>query len=444
MSFRRTLALAVCHVFCSCGILGGTDVGQRTADGGAAGRTVSVDELDQITKNFADRYVLFLSNACDDIKRGAASTEQRQNAHRLKLTGATAVFDIATGPDPVKQLVDMAILVDLHHVVWVEEGQADRFFGVESGARLSSALGATKEEIWGLCGRVMTPEQIEALKQAIQEWRGHHPGVEWVSDVRFDVVAGGQGVTLIGGKLGTLTPASGSVTDSIGNARLLAQRAFYSLKRMPILLEWQVEAALEDAMTAPQANQLAQGLTRTLDSATALLARLEQILAPSLDGAGAPLDPRLIEMHTIVIDGKELAVAVQHTALAVNQVLETVLKLKEPSAPLESQEKASRPFEIKDYTAAAAEFATAAREASELIQNAGRLAESHAVSRVQEILDEHARNVGREGRATVDHVALRAAQVFLLLFVLLALHAVLVRWLRTRTPNVRSDLPRER
>ena len=432
MLFRRTLVLAACHLFFACGILGGTDVGQRTAEGGAAGRTVSVDELDQITKNFADRYVLFLSNACDDIKRSAASAEQRQNAHRLKLTGATAVFDIATGPDPVKQLVDMAILVDLHHVVWVEEGQADRFFGVESGARLSSSLRATKEEIWGLCGRVMTPEQIEALKQAIQEWRGHHPDVEWVSDVRFDVVAGGQGVTLIGGKLGTLTPASGSVTDSIGNARLLAQRAFYSLKRMPILLDWQVEAALENAMSAPQAHQLAQGLTRTLESATALLARLEKTLGPSLVGASEALDPRLVEIHGIVTDGKELATAARETALAVNQVLETALKLREPTAPLEAQEEASRPFDINEYTAAAAGFATAAREASGLIENAGRLVESHAGSRVQEMVDGYTRSVAREGRAMTDLVALRAAQLIVLLFVALSLYTGLVSALRRR------------
>lgn len=53
--------------------MGGTDVGERTAGSGTVGETISVDELDQITKNFADRYVLFVANACDDIKAHAVS-----------------------------------------------------------------------------------------------------------------------------------------------------------------------------------------------------------------------------------------------------------------------------------------------------------------------------------------------------------------------------------
>ncbi len=48
-------------------------MGQRTAPGGKSGRPITVDELDQITKSFADRYVLLLANACDEIKKEAVS-----------------------------------------------------------------------------------------------------------------------------------------------------------------------------------------------------------------------------------------------------------------------------------------------------------------------------------------------------------------------------------
>jgi hypothetical protein len=439
----RAIALVACHLLCACSILGGSDVGQRTAEGAAVGQTVSVDELDQITKNFADRYVLFLSNACDDIKREASSVEQRRNALRLKLTVATAAYDVATGPDAVKQLVDMAILVDLQYVVWVEEGQAERFFGVESGARLTRALGAAKEEIWGLSGRVMKPQQIDALKHAIQEWRRHHPEVEWVSDVRFDIVAGGQGVTLIGGSLGTLTPASGSVTDSIGNARLLGQRAFYSMKRLPILLDWQVEAALENAMSVSRADQLLQKMMIVLESATSLLARLDQILGPSFDGAGAALDSRLHEIQRTLSEGKDLAQAAHAAAMAVNEAFETARKLKEPSVPREQERDVARPFDINEYTAAAVQLATAAREMSEMIHNTGRLAEFQVSSRVQELVDTSARNIASQGRDVTDHAAWRAAQLVFLTFVLLSLYAVLVRCLRSRAPEVRSDSIRD-
>jgi hypothetical protein len=213
------------------------------------------------------------------------------------------------------------------------------------------------------------------------------------------------------------------------------------LKRLPILLDWQVEAALENAMTVPQANQIGQGLTRTLDSATALLVRLEQILGTSLDGTA--LDPRLREIQKTVSEGKDLAVATHDAAMAVNDVLETARKLKEPSAPLKQQEQEARPFDINEYTATAVQIATAAREASELIHDTSRLAESQASSRVQEMVDTSARNIAREGRDVTDHAALRAAQLMILLFVLLSLYTGLFRGLRKRTKRAERTSQRQ-
>jgi len=246
------------------------------------------------------------------------------------------------------------------------------------------------------------------------------------------VVAGGHGVTLIGGNLGTLTPASGSVTDSIGNARLLAQRAFYSLKRLPTLLDWQLEAALDSAMTSPQADQLLQGVTRTLDSASGVLARLEQILGPSLEGAGAAIDPRLLEIHRTLTEGKELALAAHDSAVAVHEVLETVQKLREPSPPTEPGRADSRPFDINEYAAAAIQIATAAREANQLIADTSRLDESQLRSQVEQMMDSSARSLAREGRELTDHVAWRAGQLIVLVFVLLLLYTAFAFVLRRR------------
>src|SRR5678816_1398558 len=85
----RLGALLSCLLLGACAVPGGQDVGQRTAKGGKSGRPITVDELDQITKSFADRYVLLLANACDEIKRKASTADQRRNAHRVKLEGAT-------------------------------------------------------------------------------------------------------------------------------------------------------------------------------------------------------------------------------------------------------------------------------------------------------------------------------------------------------------------
>jgi len=417
--------------------MGGADVGERTAGTGPVGKRISVDELDQVTKNFADRYVLFVANACDDIKAQAVSPEQRRNAHRLKLTVASAAYDIATGPDPVKQLVDMAILVDLHHIVWVEEGRSIRFFGAELGARLSRAFSAAQGEIWDLAERVMAPEQVAALKAAIQEWRRRHPAVEWVSDIRFDVVGGGDGVTLIGGTVGVLTPASGNITDSIGQSRLLGQRAFYYSKRLPRLLDWQAEAALDDCLNVPAAGQLVREVPSILDSVAKLLARLDSLVGPSAKPDGAVPDPRLAEIRQTVGEGKDLAIALRQTAESFEQLLEGFRKLREPATPLPADEQARQSFDISEYKAAAEQFGKAAREASDLLHETRDFAESQsAIRRFTEVMNTVARDLATQVRDTTDHAAWRAAQLIVLSVGLLTLCAGIILWLGRRTRGV--------
>jgi len=176
LRLRAALSAALfCLLLGACALSGGQDVGQRTAEGGQTGRPITVDELDQITKSFADRYVLLLANACDEIKSGASSDRERREAHRLKLSAATAAFDAATGPDPVKQLVDLAVGVELQMIVWVDEGQGERLFGAAAAGRLSEALRTAVRELWELCTRAMRPEQIRALQETIRKWRRANP-----------------------------------------------------------------------------------------------------------------------------------------------------------------------------------------------------------------------------------------------------------------------------
>jgi hypothetical protein len=420
-----------------CGSLGGADVGQRTAEGGGAGRTITVDELDQITKSFADRYVLLLANACDGIKREAASPEQRRNAHFLKLSGATAAYDAATGPDPVKQLVDLAVIVELQKVVWVDEGQARRFFGEELGDRLSSALLTADEEVWQLCARAMRPEQIDVLREAIQTWRRANPGLEWISSVRFDVVAGGEGAPLVDLILGTLSAPSGAITDSVGQARLLGQRSFYYFKRLPVLTDWQAEAALENALAVPEANRIVEGASRVLESAAGVLARLDALASPSPDGDGdgddTGADPRLHEIRLLLAEGRELAVATREAAAAISELMADRLP-SEAATSLETAQRAgSSPFDVNEYTAAGAQFAQTLREATLLVHAARDLTESEeAMRRVEDVVDAATRGIARQHRETIDHTTWRVAQVVSLAAALILVCSCAILWWRSR------------
>lgn len=412
-----------------CALPGGQDVGQRTALGVGPARPITVDELDQITKSFADRYVLLLANACDQIRRGAVSSEVRQNAHRLKLTGATAAFDAATGPDRVKQLVDLAVGIGLQKIVWVDEGQAERLFGTGPAGLLSEALGTADRELWGLCTRAMRPEQIQALQETIRRWRRANPGLQWVSDIRFDVVAGSEGIGLIEGITGSLSPPSGSITDSIGQARLLGQRMFYYLKRLPRLMDWQTEAALENALSVPEASAVLGSVSRTLESVAGLVARVDEMLTASSGENSEGGEARLREVRQVLSEGKDLAREVRRAAEAFAGLRSAPRSGDRPSAPNGQEAGAGKPFDIDEYRAAAAQFARTIRDATDLLREVRTLTESDSsMRRVGAMVDAAMASAARHRRGATDHAAWRAAQLIVLAAVLLSLYtAILVR-----------------
>ena len=424
-----------CLILGGCGISGGQDVGQRTAKGGS-GTLITVDELDQITKSFADRYVLLLANACDELKKGSASAEQKRSAHRLKVTGATAAFDAATGPDPVKQLVDLAVGIGLQKIVWVDERQGERLFGAGRAGSLREALTTADREIWELCTRAMNPEQIHALREAISQWRRANPDLQWVSDVRFDVVAGKEGGTLIAGITKSLSPASGSVTDSVGQARLLGQRAFYFLKRLPRLLDWQVEDSIENALSAPEAASVVKGTTQTLEATAALLARLDALLEVSPEGGG---DPKLHEIHQLLSEGKELAVAVREAATALGGARpeppkKDVAPERAEKDVVPKEKEPEKPFDIKEYTQAGAQFAQTIHETTALLREARDSLESGpAVRRVEELMNSTAGLLARERQNAINQAAWRLAQILILGALLVSLCTTLLLWMERRS-----------
>lgn len=405
---------------------------------------ITVDQLDQMTKSFADRYVLLLANACDELKQGNTTAEEKRTAHRLKVTGATAAFDAATGPDAVKQLVDLAVEIGLQKMVWVDKGQADRLFGAGRARALTQALTTANREIWELCTRVMNPEQIHALRETITHWRRENATLQWVSDVRFDVVAGKDGEALLAGITGSLSPASGSVTDSVGQARLLGQRAFYYLKRLPTLLDWQIEDSLENALSTPEAGPVVKGLSETLESAALLLGRLDALLKASPEEEDGEGNPKLHEILQLLAEGKELAVAVREAAVAMGGVRPPGPKNSvhaegvDQDAGLRGKEP-RHPFDIKEYTQAGAQFARTVHETTELLREArGSLESEPAMRRAQDLVNSTAAVIARERRTAINQAAWRIALLLVLGTSLVSLYAMLILWLARRS---KKDLP---
>src|SRR3954462_11728290 len=65
---------------------------------------LSIDDLDQLTCVYADRYMTLISSACDQIANDNPSAQQRLTAAQVKVINCSSVFDIATAPDAFSRL----------------------------------------------------------------------------------------------------------------------------------------------------------------------------------------------------------------------------------------------------------------------------------------------------------------------------------------------------
>jgi hypothetical protein len=374
-------------------------------EGGTPGLTIA--ELDQLTKNFAHRYVQLVADACDRLKLRTGAPEVRREAHRLKLATGLAAFDMVTGPEPLFQLLNLATLVELEGLVWADGGRARRVFGGEEGEVLARALGSAREDSWGLVGQVLTADEIERFRGAIHAWRRRNPDVGEVEGVRFDVLVREEDETVVGlagsirallGKFNPDDPGEKTATES----RLLIAQAFFYGKQLPTLLTWQLEAALSDALGVVGSAPAAQAAEATLGTVARLAGRLEQLAEPAKEG-GTALDATLREVRAVLEEAQDLSRAVGETVRAVKGP-------EPPAAPAPE----GKPFDLEQAR-------RAVRETAELVRETRGLAESpRARENLEEVVDLASRRLGREGRQLANLAAWRAAQLVLLVAAVVA------------------------
>src|SRR5688572_6777539 len=300
---------------------------------------ITFKELDQMNKAFADRFVLLVTSACDDIEHDNPSLHQRRKAHELKLYSATSAFDIASNLDPYIGLLDLTLSVTLVSHVWIDEDRAEETFGPERARVLIDTLRRARVEVWDLAAKAVKPENLEKLDYLIWEWRRANPAVEHVEFVRFNDFAELRGKFRIADvRSGGLLAPVGEAKKAVDDARLFAERAFYLGKRAPLMFSWQAEALNYELLTTPELsralnnfdnfstslNRLNLAIDRLpRDVATerqAIIAAIDQrekminSVVASVRATITDLDKLLVNVKEVVAGSERLAVALRSTS----------------------------------------------------------------------------------------------------------------------------------
>lgn len=346
---------------------------------------VSIQELDQLTYGYADRYYTVISDAVDAIKRGNSDPIQRRMAHQIKLNGVLSMNDIVSGNDPYAQIFDLVVSVTLQSIVLIDENGAEKAFG-DRAPVLIKAMRTMRVEAWDLAEKVLTQDQLELLDYLILEWRRAHPDVQQVAFIKFDNFAGARSAGLLtelksgGGFLAPLSEASQVLRDW----GRLTERVFWYSKRAPNVAAIQAEGAVNEILATPEINAMLQTADRLGKTAEAVPqtidAERKEILA-DIDARQTLVTNTLGDLREIMADADSLGHTVSLLTTNFQQTLAATtdtLKLVDAMGQRFGFDKPDpqHPFDIREYTAAITRMNEAVTNLQQLSLSADQLIRS--------------------------------------------------------------------
>ncbi|MFM1882921.1 MAG: hypothetical protein RJA05_1330 [Planctomycetota bacterium] len=373
---------------------------------------ISRKQLEELSNAFADRYFTLMLSASERVMRDNPDLQQCRLMNGLRLLGVSSMYDIATTPDTLTQLVDQYVVVTLQNYFWVDSGRANLIWK-ERSRPIEENLRRAREDITALCERVFTDEQLLELDLQVSTWWSTRSGADFVAYVRFSEVASSKGQDLIekvrdgGGLLEPLDRA----TEQLVEAQFAYDRSFFWAKRLPLFANWQILAMWYDIMVMPDVRRALDGVDRVTTVVGSLPTLLEQ-QGPVVQGLLQEYQRAMQATSGTLERAQPLVEAVSGVMQAsggtigkVNETLDKVAAMqaraeaaKDPNAP------PAKPMDIAEVTALLAETRSTLTEANRALESGDRLLGSTAI-------DQRLATVQAASDALIDKVFWRAMAV---------------------------------
>ncbi len=433
--------LAIVHVVLLCGGCSASQRGleektDREFGGAEAGERITADELDGLTRAFADRYVGLLYSVCHALKENSSDPAQRRAAQVLLVDNATNVYDIASNPDPFTRMLDLVVVTALVSRVWDDDDRAVAVFG-KRGQKLADALARAREESWTLAARVLTTDQLDTLKSLLREWRQENPEMVRASFVRFSNFALGRGRSAAAEVLEARGLFAGieEAGQAVDEARLLGDRMFHWLKRAPTLLRWQTTAVKDEWVATPELDTALDDIHRLTDQIEQLPANVATERKAILHGVDERLqhaDKTIANVRDALDQANGFADSLIPLSNSLKQALHTGQELfaRFDAWDRWKTEIRPRPFDIREYEQAVEEVTHATEHMNELLTRTEQLLDSpeleDRMQHVNESVDGRIATAADQSQVVMDAFFWRAFALLLVLFVLLILYRLIV------------------
>ncbi len=393
---------------------------------------------------FADGYVGAIIEPLRQFKAAATSADDRLMAQNWQVSQATAAYTIATGPSAVVNALDMVVLATLSRMV-IDDDRITQRFG-ERATPLREAYRRLEAQARDLGKDVITADQFAQLQHVIDEWRAQNPHIAAVSYVHFSDFAKSighpnpsevQSSTGLFHLLG-IDPLSGldPAVRELAQTREFGERAIYWAQRLPNLIDMQAQLVADQFATTPETTRLLANVDKSAQAAAAagrLADEIPRVLAQEREAAIRQfMDAITVETaHTrqLIV---ELRGTLQAGTATSNSLTTTIKAFDELVAQFEKPAPAGgpaappgRPFDITEYTAAAAQIARASDQLQQLIAGI-----EHGTPALAQSADRAAATL----QNVVDHAYWRIVELIALLLAgglaaALAYRGIARRWL---------------
>jgi hypothetical protein len=394
---------------------------------------------------FADVYVGAIIDPLQRFQAGTSNAEDRLMAQNWQVTQATAAYTIATGPTAVVNALDMIVLATLSRMVVDDDWVTERFG--ERAAPLREVYSRLEAQARDLGKGVITADQFAQLQRVIDEWRAKNPHIRSVAYVHFLDFANSIGhpnPSEAGSSSGLfhllgIDPLSGldPAVREIAQTRELGERAIYWAQRLPNLLDMQVGLVADQFATTPETERLLANVDKSAQAAAAagrLADELPGMLRQEREAAirqfmdaitveSARTRQLIIELRGTLQAGTATSNSLTTTIRAFDAL---VAQFQKPTPAGGPAAPPGRPFDITEYTAAAAQIARASDQLQQLIAGV-----EHGTPALAQSADRAAATL----QGVVDHAYWRIVELIALLcagglVAALAYRGIARRWLR--------------
>ena len=440
---RRLGAVALgVAVVVSCASSGGSSIARDNGLAAADSSRKTQQQVQSELMAFADRYFAMTLEIAKTLENALETPESRYTAAGARLVGLIVTTDIAASPNPGAALLDMTVFVTLKRMV-LEEYWMPEVYG-EAGRPVLDAFRELEEDIWGIAAGVYTPEQLDELRELVDDWRARHQDKVSVDFIRLTELGDSRQVQTLmdAGRPGGMLAPVKEASRSIDEMRMLAERLSFMVMRMQMMISLQVEMASAKLALQPEVQQLLEdtrsfaGASDRFAEAFASLAAdlpqerqaaIEQLLSglgeerkrlmSDLAAEDGDLSTVLGEVRATVELTRQLAELLKDAMINADRLVERII-----------EEDAARPFDIMDYHATIGEATVTALEIQKILDSIERLLSSDDT---EEQLNPFLEGANRFEEEVVDDVIdrafLRGVALIVVFFVALTIYRFVIR-----------------